>query len=425
MKKPSCFPPKMPLRTLLDEHYITRNLYRCKGQPIGSQRLRELRRFGTLLAEFLKRPPIVKDLTPDVMTPFVDWCKENFGEHHTTFKQLEIGFSLCRFVGSAPTTISRRGRKTRPLSDAPGTLWGLCLNRYFKVNIDIRNERTRDHYRGAIYDLKEAIGHDPEPADLTDENIAKMMIMLGDRGLTPSSVNDRRKRLRALWEWAARKRIVDEFPTIRKVKEPRRIPKAWTLEQLSRLFAACKAQPGFIVPGIAAADFWPALHLLLWDSSERLGAVLELRWEWLNPDGVLEVPYHVRKGQGEDAVYVLRPQTMAALARLKPAGHDLIFVWPNSRGTIYSHYNRILKRAGLPTDRKSKLHRMRRSVASHLQARGYDACAALGHSSPKVTKDSYLDPMIVGSVRPSEVLPSIGDTNEPRLGYAKVDGGGE
>jgi hypothetical protein len=53
---------------------------------------------------------------------------------------------------------------------------------------------------------------------------------------------------------------------------------------------------------------------------------------------------------------------------------------------------------------------MRRSVASHLQAAGIDACTALGHSSPEVTRKSYLDPRIVVTAKTCDVL---FDPNDP------------
>jgi len=124
--------------------------------------------------------------------------------------------------------------------------------------------------------------------------------------------------------------------------------------------------------------------------------------------GVLLVPAEIRKGQSSDESYKLRPETVAILRRMKPAGHAKIFPI-SSMGKFYDHYKLLLETAGLPTDRKSKTHRMRKSVASHMAARGHDACAALGHSSPEVTK-CYLDPSIVGTVRPADVLPSLAES---------------
>jgi integrase len=82
------------------------------------------------------------------------------------------------------------------------------------------------------------------------------------------------------------------------------------------------------------------------------------------------------------------------------------------------HYNEILKRAKFEPTAKNKTHKMRRSVASHLQARGVDATAALGHSSSDVTRKNYLDPRILAPRGPADVLfnPLEFDKSEtPRL----------
>jgi integrase len=91
----------------------------------------------------------------------------------------------------------------------------------------------------------------------------------------------------------------------------------------------------------------------------------------------------------------------------------LLFPWPYSPSTLYNHYSRLLRRAGLPDDRKSKPQRMRRSFASHLEAAGGNATAALKHSSRKVTERAYLDPRIVGGQNHARLLPRI---DPPHLG---------
>ena len=74
--------------------------------------------------------------------------------------------------------------------------------------------------------------------------------------------------------------------------------------------------------------------------------------------------------------------------------------------TFYNRLNRLLKAAHLPTDRRSKCHRVRRTHASYLTAAGGDATQSLGHSSPKTTA-GYLDPRICGTQRAVDLLPLL------------------
>ena len=109
----------------------------------------------------------------------------------------------------------------------------------------------------------------------------------------------------------------------------------------------------------------------------------------------------VRKGRRRDRLYKLSHETVDALMQLPKTSHDdKIFVWPFSYTYLWHRYNQVLEMAGLPTDRKSKFHRMRKSVASHAEAAGSDATGLLDHSGRNVTT-AYLDPRV--AVRPQAV----------------------
>ena len=72
---------------------------------------------------------------------------------------------------------------------------------------------------------------------------------------------------------------------------------------------------------------------------------------------------------------------------------ELIFPWPNCLTYLWDSYKKILIRADLPHDYKSKFHRMRKSVASHFEAAGGNATALLDHSHRRTT-EKYIDPTI-------------------------------
>jgi integrase len=67
----------------------------------------------------------------------------------------------------------------------------------------------------------------------------------------------------------------------------------------------------------------------------------------------------------------------------------------------------ICKAAGLPNDRWSKFHRIRKTHASYAAAAGLDAQRLLDHASPKTTR-AYLDPRIVRQPSAPDVLPRVG-----------------
>lgn len=422
----SRFDPAMTMTEFLANEYIPaagrrRRTKREPGKPLSVRRREQLDMFARRLKAYLQREPLVGDLNPETLAAFREWHRECW---LVAPRWLAIDcLAMLRFCKLVPDGRQRCGRKKRPLSGEPGTLWHICAGEYFAKSLRIRDDKTRLGYRIAMADFAESLGREPMPADLSDDNLIAMMVWMqnakrpdGTKRLATKTINERAGRIKALWNWLAKRRIVDQFPATPRLPEPRRLPRAWSDEELARLFASCRAEIGYVVNGVLSSDWWSGLHWFLWSTGERIGAILACRWEWLDwQTGYLQIDAEFRKGKDADFLHKLRPECLEILARIKPAGHDLIFPWPWSETTFYSHYNGILRRAGLMHDRKSKFHKMRRSVASHLQAAGVDACAALGHSSPDVTRKSYLDPRIVAPRSVADVLFNPDDVAHPAI----------
>lgn len=329
----------------------------------------------------------------------VYYARYNMRLLHTPEKTASVRRSL------QPRKMRRkRSPKKSPLSVAAGTLNWLLHKKYFPRNVRIRSQKTKVCYDKALRDFRDMLRHEPTIEDLTDDNIEALQARLRESKLAPKTVNERIGRIVALWNWLAKKRMIEQFPAIIPLPCPQRSPTAWTQEQLAKLFDACRREPGTI-DGVPAGKWWEAIHAVIWDSGARIGEVLALRWEWLNwRTGFVNIPAEVRKGGLKDAVYSFHASTLALLREIESPKRDLIFCWPFNEATLYYRYGQILKRAGLPTGRKDKFHKIRRSVASHLQAAGVDASTVLMHSSAEVTRESYLDPTIVNKRKTHEVL---------------------
>lgn len=161
-----------------------------------------------------------------------------------------------------------------------------------------------------------------------------------------------------------------------------------TVKVEAAILRECSVEGGWIA-GIAARLWWVSLHNVCWDSGERIGALMEARWPHLAAD-YLTLPAEIRKGGRNDRVYHLHPETLAALELIRLPPRELIWPWDRSPNMLWLRYKNILKRAGLPHDRKSMFHRMRKSVASHFQAAGGNATALLGHQDARTTR-AYID----------------------------------
>lgn len=294
------------------------------------------------------------------------------------------------------------------------TLWNVCQNQFFRIRLSIRSEDTRKQYKIALDNFSTSIGRTPDLDDLSDDNLAILCHWLTVKGLAPITINERVGRIKTLWTWLARRGMIRTFPTIERIPTPESTPRAWTADELRRLFDACAKEQGFVA-GVPAGAWWLALHSWLWCTSERCGATLSLRWEHLDIDGQVAVlPAAIRKGRKKPAVYDLWPECCSLLRSIRSPERDLVFPWHLSEASYYLHYGKILRRAGLPDGRHNKTHAMRVTHATWREATGGNASQSLGHADPATTRKHYLDPRITRQSQP----PMFSPLSPPQLPVA-------
>ena len=250
------------------------------------------------------------------------------------------------------------------------------------------SQRTDVLYRYSIELFSSFLGRPAELTDLNDLTVGRHLQALIDEGRKRPGINKERAQLLALWRLAARKHLVSEFPEIKKIPEPETDARAWTMEELQRLYAACAEYSGETYFGIPANKWWLALVSVCYTTGERKTAVLKSEWTHLSGNRLL-FPAENRKGSKKNHIATLTPFCMNRLAQIR-SNHRLIFPWPKSPNYEYHIYNKILESAGLPKDSKSKFHRLRKSHATHLKAAGGDPTQSLGHSSAATT-NRYID----------------------------------
>lgn len=278
--------------------------------------------------------------------------------------------------------------------DPNTTLWTVAKEVYFPRNIRARSPKTSQQYDYAIRSWGEHLGHPPTLLDLDDDLLTTWAVWLMDQGLSIYTVRERCGRVTALWNWLAKRRIVDRFPTFQKPQAPAPTPIALREDELRRLFHSASKERGRI-EGIPADVWWVSHLAFLYSTAERKSAALAVETSWLDMEhGICQIPANVRKGGMKTATYHLwpeiRPLIQACLAAAP--GRQYVWPWPKSEVAYYNAWRRILRDAGLPDDRKHKAHCLRATHATHRHRAGGDASRALGHSDPSVTRKHYLDP---------------------------------
>jgi integrase len=243
----------------------------------------------------------------------------------------------------------------------------------------------------------------------TTEDLSELLLSryLEHRAATRSAYTAEKERsqLCALWRFAADRRIVDTRPEVPPTPLPERVPQAWSIDQLQALMRSAAATRGS-VGSVPAGVWFPALISVLWETAERIGAILECVADDLTPP-ILLVRAEYRKGGKRDQPHRLSAATCELV--WKARGEKRLLEWPQNRGHLWKRYAEIVARAGLGHGRRLAFHQLRRSAASHYAALGGDAVKLLDHSSPRITNRWYIDRRITDrGPQACDVLPRIG-----------------
>ena len=302
--------------------------------------------------------------------------------------------------------------------DIEGSIYRFWRTEYVPRRMIGSRECSIDQYRYALNRFARFLGRVPMMADLNDENISGCMAWtLNACGLSKSSANGTRKHLLALWRYAVKRGLLDRLPSdVEKLKEPKRLPEAWTMEELGRIVEAARLhrtpKTGMTYP---PGKFWPAIILTAYDTGLRIRAMLSVRRRNWDPTRRELTAESDAMKTGVSQVFFLSEQTgnaiqeMLANADAGQESPELLFPWPIRKDGIFDNYRRILKAAGVKIGPKNGFHKLRRTTATHLAAAvGMEAASRqLGHSSIEMTR-RYVDPRFTAEHRAAENLPRPG-----------------
>lgn len=267
-------------------------------------------------------------------------------------------------------------------------------------------ERTIKLYEYTLRAWAEFLGRRPETSDLTEIALARF-IQHRVRTLSVQSAAKDRAQCRAIWQFCTERGLCTSWPSVPRLVVPERVPEAWLIDEMKALLAAAGSQPG-VTAGFTMAAVFRALLLLCYETGERISAVLELKCADVRGCNVI-FRAEGRKGGRRDILREISVECADALMAVRRGPEDAAIPWGHHQTCVWRYLKKILKRAGLPTDRRSKFHRIRKTTASYYEA----ACGSgsaqrlLDHASAKTTR-AYLDPRIVQPGRPApEVLPKV------------------
>lgn len=290
------------------------------------------------------------------------------------------------------------------------------------------SERSVVMYESTLDRLRDHLGHEATVDDLDDLTIAKFLRWRAvtpqcSRGvISPASLAKDSAHIRSLWSWLAKKRWKKangdllEFPDYARPKVPKPRPVAYTVDELQRLVTAAKHRKGYIA-GVPAAWYWPTKILAMYQTGERIGAILAIRWGEVDLERcTLTFLAATRKGHRETITRAISPELARMMAPQRRAPDALVWPWLEGRKLIsaYGSMKVLCRLADVPYH---PFHSIRKSTASYLKRAGVSAKKQLGHSSEEMAENHYYDERITGVESALDYLPPLdlgGGPGKPR-----------
>lgn len=183
------------------------------------------------------------------------------------------------------------------------------------------------------------------------------------------------------------------FPEVPIMRAPTRVPVAYTSDDVALLIREARRLTGTI-SGIPEGNWWASLLLCLWESGERINAVMHLKWREVDLAGRrITFRAETRKNQTRDIDRQISPTLAAWLSERVQTSNAMVWPWDRNPCRLWGRLKGIAQRAKV---QYRGFHGIRRAAVSYAEA----ACPGAGqkladHSSPAITVKSYLDPRIV------------------------------
>ncbi|KKN80831.1 hypothetical protein LCGC14_0326380 [marine sediment metagenome] len=263
---------------------------------------------------------------------------------------------------------------------------------------------TAKNYLATLAHFQKYLDRDPHLEDLIENTLHGFRAWLVAKPeLGNVTVNFHITRLLTLARYAFRKGVLDEEPDVHPLQEPKRVPVAFRVNQISKMLESATLTPGRIGE-IAACDWWMAFIQVLYWTGLRKGAALAIEQANVDRQGSFVLVFAETQKQNADQVFRLPADCMVAIEVIWEPPRRLLFPWPHSDSTFYVHFRRLLTKAELPSSRRDLCHKIRRTTYSYSKLGGIDAGHQLGHHSDQSAR--YEDPTITQQRQAADVLPS-------------------
>jgi len=206
------------------------------------------------------------------------------------------------------------------------------------------------------------------------------------------TVRTQRSGILMLWRFAAENKLAEYPLRIRLPREKERLVRAWTVDEVAALRDYSASIPGcFRNSHMKIGPYLSSIISCGYETGFRLGDILTLRQSDLIQGPLTRVTITERK-TGKIARRTLTPHTVSLIdLHVRRSNITAGPIWPlwGKREAFYRMIRKVVTQTGI---RPGTFKYLRRTAATNVeQLRKGSATDFLNHSSPTVTKKSYVD----------------------------------
>lgn len=260
--------------------------------------------------------------------------------------------------------------------------------------VDEHEHGIKDSYKQFLYACTQCyssfLGKEADISDLNRHNVNRYVdwMVLNRARCT---VKSQRTGLLVLWRFAASRELCEQPVNIRCPKKVQRRITTWTRSEVSILRDFCLDLRGSLKNGIPKSIYFASLVQAGYETGFRLADQLSLERDWIRPsngEGCLTI---IEGKTGKESRRMLTKGTLELIDLSMTFSPDRRLIWPlwARRESFYDAFGKIVLGAGI---RQGTYRYLRRTAATDvdIQNPGFGQ-EFLNHSSPQITKESYLD----------------------------------
>jgi integrase len=229
-------------------------------------------------------------------------------------------------------------------------------------------EATDREYQTVLGHWNRLVGLEIDrPDGIGPEAMGRIASDIASRG-SPATANKVLRHLYAILRYAKETGVLlGNVPAKVCLKEPRRLPEAWTVDEVQVILAETLRESGTI-DALPANRWWYSLLLAIYYCGGRVGAVIRTEPVDLLLDQRAIILRAANQKQRADQYLHLPDQVIAAVAPIYGSRRKRVWPWPYCVRTLHRRFRRLLERAGVRygQGKGGLFSKLRRTHASYM-----------------------------------------------------------